>query len=1339
MDYDLSRLGDKQFEHLAQALLVKFLGPQVSVFGAGPDGGREATWQGPVSERRLPDGWAGYGVAQAKFRYSQGTPASNASWLKTQIMAELQEWTKAGTRRTPLPDYFLAITNVTLSAVPGGGVDSTLDLIGTYSRNLGMKLKGFAVWHYDQIRALLDESSEIRKTYAAWFTPGDVLASLIDAQVEAARDLAQVLSAHAAKTLIDDRRLNLTQAGSVGDGHVGLADVFIDLPAFPPSRQDTETTATRIPGLEQPALEGIALELIRAGDRAFSPTALLADKNAPRASRAVIIGGPGQGKSTVGQFLCQIYRSAFLEGSTLTVNPEVQSVREAVIEHAARLNLPTPNARRWPVRVALSNFADDLAKGECTSVLDFVSDQLERRSGSNVSQAHIRSWLRSYPWLVVLDGLDEVPDASNRSQVMSAISDFLIDVQSVAGDVMVVATTRPQGYNNEFGRESSRHYELAPLPIGFAMKYGYILIEARLGAGNDRAEIIKGRLDRAKIEESSSRLLTTPLQVTILTLLLERLGHAPRDKWRLFSHYYRVIYQREQEKGTELAELLHTHEADVHFIHYRVGLLLQVRGERSGDTRGVVTKDEFTKLIASRLQSQGNSAEQAGRLAQRFVFLATERLVFLAAITSQEIGFEIRSLQEFMAAEAILAGPDTQVRKGLAAIAASSYWRNVLLFAVGKVFAIADREHFRAEVAALCHGANVDSSNGRATLPGSSLAAAILKERVTAAQPAYTRIFADCASRMLALPIDIIRGAGLLELVNDQEAWTQVSAALESASRGTQSQRATAISLLAAAADIGNSQSLARLTTIMGKPDSAVIEAVLRDDENLISKSLSRFIAADVARLPPSRFLKLLPSGEYDPEHLPPHARFLLHAIDPSDRNDSLRPRHEGPAAKIVYLSFNGLHSMAVPAAPKPVMEGSWALVDTCLEFCRVPTLGSLVRALEVSAQFPEEVAYLAGFLPWPLAACIEEPQERQGIRPTANRIGELARAAAMGHLGDEIAWRQAEERWKRFPVTVDELTDVRWAVVDGTRVAIPFDEQISVHGFPTSLGSSGMSHPESEAATAEFTEWVRQLSRRCLAMPPTPQRDTVANSCVFFFSVLAENSGSGRRGTNSVASSALPRYPVSLDDADLLLRLIRVGSEGAYVSRALVAAVLAAGIATRESELEWLGATLRLPENYVSERGVHPVGETFWRRWVEDPTKWRLGRLGLFLLDFFPEGKPTLPDEETSAAAIRCKLFAEAGALNRDGDESTIEAWLEEHLDELENDPGECGPSVRCLGLLLARTSYEHSEEPRFAALLALALIGRSSTSGETLVGELIGLLGAKPVGSEIASLAAL
>lgn len=116
VDYDLLRLGPREFEHLTQALVLKVLGATVEVFGDGPDGGREATYMGrsswPTGDQ--PDVWDGYHVVQAKFRQRpQGTP--DDGWLARNIKTELDHWSQQDSNRRKkgrLPEYLLITTNV---------------------------------------------------------------------------------------------------------------------------------------------------------------------------------------------------------------------------------------------------------------------------------------------------------------------------------------------------------------------------------------------------------------------------------------------------------------------------------------------------------------------------------------------------------------------------------------------------------------------------------------------------------------------------------------------------------------------------------------------------------------------------------------------------------------------------------------------------------------------------------------------------------------------------------------------------------------------------------------------------------------------------------------------------------------------------------------------------------------------------------------------------------------------------------------------------------------------------------------------------------------------------
>ena len=121
--YNLNALNPTDFEHLTQALALKFLGTTVSIFGAGPDGAREATFHGKVQSPLAGESWDGYGVIQAKFK-AQPSPdhAVNFNWLKQELKSEMRKFASKK-RALKRPEYYVFVTNVPLTAAQNGTHD----------------------------------------------------------------------------------------------------------------------------------------------------------------------------------------------------------------------------------------------------------------------------------------------------------------------------------------------------------------------------------------------------------------------------------------------------------------------------------------------------------------------------------------------------------------------------------------------------------------------------------------------------------------------------------------------------------------------------------------------------------------------------------------------------------------------------------------------------------------------------------------------------------------------------------------------------------------------------------------------------------------------------------------------------------------------------------------------------------------------------------------------------------------------------------------------------------------------------------------------------------------
>lgn len=759
MKYDLTRLGEHEFEHMSQALAIGVLGTGVNVFGAGPDGGREATFDGQLKyPDPAPNGpWNGYGVLQAKFREGYCTTAVGTRWLLNEIRKEFRPWVDPSSGRRErgrrMPQYIIFTTNVVLSPDPGrGGIDTANDLIDEINTKNDLGLKGWAVWHHDQICRYLDVHDSIRRTYSGMTVVGDVLADMQRAldrlrpDQKPNQDFSDLLTGQVAKGLHGQQWVRLGQAGDTANQKLRLSDVAVDLPAtvHGPRDRDKQGQAHRVAGVVE--------HIIRAGN-----TTRRKRPAAPELPHLVIVGGPGQGKTTLGQWLCQVYRVALLqERPEHTLGPEVPELLRHYQAHQQRLQLSTPVCRRWPLRIELSKFADRLAEAPSTTLLDYAAEQV-RRAGP-INPLMLQEWLREWPWIVVLDGLDEVADADVRETMLRAISDFYIDAAQVDADLLVVGTTRPQGYRDEFSPAFYEHLALQTLDTKDALSYAKHLASINYADDPELHDDVLNRLTTAAKEPATARLMRTPLQVTIMTLLLERRPRVPGDRHGLFEAYYNTLYDREIAKHTQMSRFLDEQRRNVDYLHERVGLLLQIRSEHAGDAEAHLAQHELRELAVRRLRDEGYAPNTASEMAGTLADAATDRVVLLVGFPNGNVGFEVRSLQELMAARAIFAGGEEQLLAALGDLAHSAHWRNTWLFAASRLFA--QRESLRDRLLLMLDILDTKDPSSLFTLPGARLAVDMLDEDVSIGQPLYTGHLVQRALRLL----DTYPGAAMTRL-----------------------------------------------------------------------------------------------------------------------------------------------------------------------------------------------------------------------------------------------------------------------------------------------------------------------------------------------------------------------------------------------------------------------------------------------------------------------------------------------------------------------------------------------------------------------------------------------
>ncbi|MEV8183393.1 hypothetical protein [Specibacter sp. NPDC078692] len=770
-DYPLEQLSPRAFEQLTVALATQILGPAVEAFGAGPDGGREATYRGSVNWSNTSevesDIWNGYVVIQAKQKMQpDADPGRNAKWLRDQIESELNDWEDQDKNRGEFPNFIIFVTNVRLSSVAHtGGIDAINRYIeGRYKSSLKERgLRGWKVWHRDQLNSFLSVYGEIRAAFPAMLTAGDIIwrFEALSDQMPSSVQLREMLIEHAEAALLNERWVNFSEAG--GDNRESIETVVIDLPV---------SSGDLSPGF---ALKTI----IQQGERVLRKSYV--GDSVQR--HIVLTGAPGNGKSTLSKFITQVYRTAFI--SMTSVTPTIAALISGTTEAEMRLQISRPQNVRWPFRVNLADYADEIGPDGDKSLLRWISEKITRRATENFTPSLLNTWLRVWPWLLVLDGLDEVTMPEVRRRVLDEIELFVEKADQLNADLLVVVTTRPTGYTERVAPKHFRQVDLGYLELSKALEYGTRAIQRRLSSDYERQDSVLANFGKAVRNVNAKRLLKTPLQVLILTYILEKLGTLPADRYQLFWGYFGAVYDREASKQTSLSSLFSRHRTDIVELHERVGLDLQIQAETLGEATSKLPLSQLRQMAVDRMREVGyESPGEAEKISDQIVQAATHRLVLLVADVDETVAFEVRSLQELMAARAIGAGSEAQIRERLLVTAPSPHWRNTWVFVAGRVFSEGS-DFQREQIADLVSRIDdVDALPSWLCPVGPELAADILDDGLAVTKPKWEKKFVDIALRTLsgAIPRDV-RGMaiGLSTAAEEGDCRTRIRNALKDA------------------------------------------------------------------------------------------------------------------------------------------------------------------------------------------------------------------------------------------------------------------------------------------------------------------------------------------------------------------------------------------------------------------------------------------------------------------------------------------------------------------------------------------------------------------------------
>lgn len=686
MDYPFENLGPERFQEFCQALLVK-MHPKVQCFPIGqPDGGRDALLYFSIQD-------GDFIVFQVKFTRKPLSIPDPHKWL-IEILHD-----EAPKVKNLIPNgakgYFL-LTNVPGTAHPDVG---SIDQVANILKQIG--IPAICFWREDLSRHL-DTAWDLKWVYPELMTGPDLIRAFLETGLKEHQQRRQDTIK---RFLRDQYEIDLQVRFKQVELQNDLLSLFIDVPVsyqgggpkqnlgqvlsmVSANLNRQKGTESRAPREVYASLPGMPSEYWHVTPK-HEPTGaasfLLHPIAQSLATRVVLEGAPGQGKSTIVQYISQIHRMRLLgKGDELTRIPE---------NHR---NVPV----RIPFKVDLRDLSTWLNKRDPFSASDdqtppaqwhksleaFLAAQVRHHSGgNNFDNDDLVAIARISAILLVFDGLDEVADIGRRQEVVEEIIKGINRLEESAASLQVVVTSRPAAFANSPGLPETTfpYFQLESVTPTLIEEYANRWLKARNVEPRQAVEV--KRILREKLDQPHLRdLARNPMQLAILLSLIHTRGSSLPDKrTALYDSYIELFFNRESEKS----EIVREHRDLLIDVHRYLAWILHSEAEQ-GQDRGSVSSERLQKLVTEYLSGEGHDSTLADKLFTGMV----ERVVAVVSRVEGTYEFEVQPLREYFAARYLYDtapySPPGNEKRGTKpdrfdAIARDFYWLNVTRFYSG--------------------------------------------------------------------------------------------------------------------------------------------------------------------------------------------------------------------------------------------------------------------------------------------------------------------------------------------------------------------------------------------------------------------------------------------------------------------------------------------------------------------------------------------------------------------------------------------------------------------------------------------------------------------------------
>lgn len=673
MDYLYENLGDERFQEFCNCLVAKEF-PDSQSFPVGqPDGGRDSLVYFMNSTKKE------FIVFQVKFVRNPNSIPDVHKWL-TEIIADeapkIDKLIPRGAKK------FYLLTNVKGTAHLEAGSKDKVNKI------LESKIKIPSVcWWRDDLSRLFEKDPIFKWSFPEIINGQDILNSILFQNINENKERREsVIKAYLADQYSTDNKVKFRQI----DLENRLFDLFTDVPIrirkYNEKNKNLKRTLNQFENYHKKIINLDDHFLFEESENVGAASFLLHPKIQNEVERILLEGGPGQGKSTISQFICQVHRVRLLnKTSDLALLPD--QAKNTPIRLPFKIDLRhiaswVENKNPYQGRLNEEYF-NGIWKNSLESFL--VGHIVYHSQIDDFNSSDLVAITKLSSILFVFDGFDEIADIKIREEVIDFINKGINRISENSKSIQIIITSRPAAFSDTIGFSADiyPHFELTDITPSITKEYVERWVKAsRLDPkeGNEIKRLVEEKLQLPHLKD----LAKSPMQLAIFISLLRTRGESlPNKRTALYDSYIELFFNRESEKNITIRD----HRDLIIDIHQYLAWVLHSEAELHNNSGSIHIEDLQTRL-KKYLTKEGHKTD----IADKLFHVMEERVCALVSRVQGTYEFEVQPLREYFCAKYLYntspyspAGSEKTGTKPerFDAISRNFYWHNVVRFFAG--------------------------------------------------------------------------------------------------------------------------------------------------------------------------------------------------------------------------------------------------------------------------------------------------------------------------------------------------------------------------------------------------------------------------------------------------------------------------------------------------------------------------------------------------------------------------------------------------------------------------------------------------------------------------------